>query len=376
MKKVLLYAVTLCLTVGVITGCSGAETATEYMTDEYITDRFYEAYDFWSDWVYGQNYVTDRMSSSQNMYYGAVDDESPIQSKSELKTAMESHFTKSLANEFMIFLNPENIDGKLYIAYGDVGDNGEVLDNVTVKKVNDNKYELILDMTQFFEERKYTKKVYYVLEDGKWVFENDDMDKYFFHWQKHENIEYLPVMKKYYLAMAEEWDVKKIEKYNLHDILTPFYENEPLKSIGYSFMDINGDNQNELMIGKVNSTKSSTKYNHDKIIWDMYTVKNGEPYRLFTSLERNRYYVLEDEGKYMVANERHGSATDYEYTYFDFDGEKLNTEKSIICVGDNLPDNPWFMDGEPVDEKEAMRIRDGYWEKYISIEFIPFDTLG
>lgn len=376
MKKVALYAVALSLSFAIITGCAAkdngieieTETATlanENMSEEYIIEKFYEAYDFWGDWIYGQRYVTDRMSNSQNMYYGAVNNESPIHTKEELKAAFETYFTKDLTAEFMSFLNPEDIDGKLYIAYGDVGDNGEVLDNVTVRKVNDNKYELTLDMTQFFEDRKYIEQVYYVFEDGKWVFDNDETDKYFEHWQKHENIEYLPVMKKYYLAMLEEWEWEKIDEHGLVDGMLGF--KEPLKSIGYCLMDVNGDGQNELLIGKLSAG--------DKIVRDMYSVKNGRAYRVLVSGDRNRHYIFENEGKYMVANERHGSATDYEYTYSDFDGEKLNAEKSIIYAGDSLPDNPWFMDGEPVDEKEAMRIRDGYWEKYISIEFISFETL-
>lgn len=194
MKKVVLYAISLCLLISVIVGCdreeSTSEIATEMFTeaeevmpDEYIIERFYEAQDFWGDWIYGQKYVTDRMNAKQNVYYGAVNEESPIQTKEELKEAFEACFTKELAEEFMGFLNPEEIDGKLYIAYGDVGDNGEVLDNVTVKKLDDSKYELTLDMTQYFTDEKFTRKVYCVLEDGKWVFENDEDNKFFFRWE-------------------------------------------------------------------------------------------------------------------------------------------------------------------------------------------------
>ncbi len=194
MKRFLLYVLVICLLPMV--GCNKAEDALEgeteaiivteadeEMSEEYIIERFYEAQDFWGDWIYGQRYVTDRMNAKQNMYYGAVNEESPIQTKKELKEAFEAYFTKDLAEEFMSFLNPEEIDGKLYIAYGDVGDNGEVLDNVTVKKLDDSKYELTLDMTQYFTDEKFTRKVYYVFEDGKWVFENDEDNKFFFRWE-------------------------------------------------------------------------------------------------------------------------------------------------------------------------------------------------
>lgn len=393
MKKLALFTIALSLLVGIITGCvakeNGIETETETVTvanynmsDEYIIAKFYEAYDFWGDWIYGQRYVTDRMSGSQNLGYGAVNEESPIQSKSELNKAMKEHFTESLAEEFLGFLNPEEIDGKLYIAYGDVGDNGEIIDNVIIKKVNDTKYELILDMTQFFEDRKYTERVYYVFEDGRWVFENDEADKYFNHWKKHENIEYLPVMKKYYLALSQEWEMEKVEENGISDIISHYYENSPLKNIGYCFMDVNGDNADELLIGEI---LLEDKGDWGKVVWDMCSVKNGEPYQVFTSLERNRYYVFENEGKYMIANERSGSAIDSTNSYYSFDGEKLNVIEAVIFDGWNSPDSPWFIADDndfdvsndmPVDEKTATEIIESYQAKYITPQFISFETLG
>lgn len=188
MKRFLLFA--LVMSLALTAGCNKVEDAFEIetetmtvakeMTDEYIIERFYAAEDFWLSWVYGQYYVTDRTGEE---YYETVNEESPIQTKKELKEAFEKHFSKELTGEFMSFLNPEDIDGKLYISYGDVGDNGEGLDKITVKKLDDNKYELTLDMTQYFTDEKFSRKVFYVFEDGKWVFENDKDNKFFFHWE-------------------------------------------------------------------------------------------------------------------------------------------------------------------------------------------------
>ncbi|MBQ8540320.1 MAG: hypothetical protein IJ435_02470 [Clostridia bacterium] len=378
MKKLALFAVALSLSVGIITGCvakeTGIETETETATlandnisDEYIIEKFYEAHDFWGDWIYGQRYVTDHMSSSQNLYYGAVNNESPIQLKEELKAAFETHFTKSLTEEFMSFLNPEDIDGKLYIAYGDVGDNGEMLDNVTVRKVNDVKYELVLDMTQFFEDRKYTKKVYYVFEDGKWVFENDETDKYFNYWQKHENIEYLPVLKKYYLAMIEEWSAEKIDEHGLVDIMLGF--EEPLKIIGYCLMDVNGDGVNELLIGKVNAG--------DKIVWDMYSVKNGQAYRVLVSGSRNRHYICKSDEGYIIANEIHANAMNYSYSYYRDLDENVLKERLWLDWGEWYHSADYLnVTSQVVDEEQVNEITENYRVKYITPEFIPFETLG
>ncbi len=378
MKRLILYVLVVCLMLGAMTGCRGTEDALEIETEEVteaeevmpeeeIIERFYEAYDFWSDWVYGQRYVTDRITSSQNMYYGAINAESPIQTKEELKAAFEAHFTKDLAEEFMSFLNPEEIDGKLYIAYGDVGDNGEILDNVVVERVNDAKYTLTLDIVQYFTDEKYTKRVHYVLENDKWVFENDARDEYFFHWQKHENIEYLPVMKKYYLAMAEEWNAEKIDKHSLVDIMLSF--EEPFRSIGYCLMDVNTDGVNELLIGKIDSD--------DKIVWDMYSIKDGKAYRVLVSGERNRHYICEGDEGYIIANEIHTNAMNYSYTYY------ADLDESIIKERLSLINDEWHYMADylnvtsyVVDEERVNEIVGSYRAKYITPGFIPFEKLG
>ena len=334
-----------------------------------IIEAFYEANDFWGMWVYGQHYVTDRESHSQNMYYGAVDSDSPIQTKEELKAAFETYFTKDLTEEFMSFLNPEDIDGKLYIAYGDVGDNGESVEGVSVSKISDEKYFLTLDMYSYFEETSFTRYVYYIYEDGKWVFENDDMDNYFFHWQKHENIEYLPVMKKYYLAMLEEWEWEKIEEYGLVDIMLGF--EEPLKSIGYCLMDVNGDGVNELLIGKLNAG--------DKIVRDMYSVKNGQAYRVLVSGDRNRHYICESDEGYIIANEIHANAMNYSYSYYaDLDENVLKERLWFDWTEGEWYHSADYLNGasQVVDEEQVNEIAENYRAKYITPQFISFETLG
>ncbi len=342
----------------------------EYTAEEKaIIEAFYEANDFWGMWVYGQHYVTDRESYSQNMYYGAVDSDSPIQTKEELKTAFETYFTKDLTAEFMSFLNPEDIDGKLYIAYGDVGDNGESVEGVSVSKMSDEKYFLTLDMYSYFEETSFTRYVYYIYEDGKWVFENDEMDKYFFHWQKHENIEYLPVMKKYYLAIAELWESEKIDEHGLVDIM--FRWGEPFKFVGYCFMDVNGDGQNELLIGKLNAG--------DKIVWDMYSVKNGQAYRVLVSGDRNRHYICESDEGYIIANEIHTNAMNYSYSYYADMDRNIAKEKLWF----DWREDEWYYYADylnitslTISEERVKEITETYREKYITPQFISFETLG
>ncbi len=332
-----------------------------------IIEAFYEANDLWGMWIYGQNYVTDRESHSQNMYYGAVDSDSPIQTKEELKAAFETYFTKDLTEEFMSFLNPEDIDGKLYIAYGDVGDNGESVEGVSVSKINDEKYFLTLDMYSYFEETSFTRYVYYIYEDGKWVFENDEMDNYFFHWQKHPNIKYLPVLKKYYLAMLE-WPTEKINEYGLVDIM--FRWGEPFKFVGYCFMDINGDGQNELLIGKLNAG--------DKIVRDMYSVKNGQAYRVFVSGDRNRHYICESDEGYIIANEIHANAMNYSYSYYaDLDENVLKERLWFDWTEDEWCHSADYLNGASVvvDEEQVNEIAENYRAKYITPQFISFETL-
>ncbi|MBE6682209.1 MAG: hypothetical protein E7600_07990 [Ruminococcaceae bacterium] len=194
MKKVLLTAA-FCIVISFISGCVEIEKHTqndlkevsdinETMTDEYIIEKFDEAYDVWVSWIYGQFYRA--YDNPDDSAFGpsreSVTSESPIQSTAQLREELEKHFTKEMTDKYFLQLKPEDKDGKLYIYTGDVGGPYSGPENITVDKINDTCYRLNLDIWSYMDdgEDMPDQCVYYVFKDSKWVFENDDESEFFY----------------------------------------------------------------------------------------------------------------------------------------------------------------------------------------------------
>lgn len=386
MKRFLLFV--LVISLALLAGCNKVGdaleietetmTATDEMTDEYIIERFYAAEDFWSKWVYGQYYraYDDPSQFAFGSSRESVTSESPIQTSDELKAEMEKHFSKELVEMYWKQLIPEDKDGKLYIYTGDVGWDGTELESVTVKKTNDKKYTLTLKRNIYDGDdvcEVIYQDVYYISEDGNWVFENDKEDEYFYSWgepERYNRSEFAPyneILKKYYHTSRVVQNVDLIEKYGLVDIMLGF--EEPLKSVGYCLMDINGDEVNELLIGKVNAG--------DKIVWDMYSVKDGEAYRVLVSGERNRHYICKSDEGYIIANEIHTNAMNYSYSYYADLDESVVKER-LWLDWDKWCHSADYLDvtSQTVNEEKVNEITEKCRAKYITPDFIPFETLG
>ena len=349
----------------------------EPVTNEDVIVRFFEADNFWISWVYGQAYRA--YDNPSQIAFGSsresVTSDSPIQTAAQLRGEMEKHFTTEMADMFFAQLVPEDKDGKLYIYTGDVGGPYSGPKNITVEKINDERYRLNLDIWSYMENEEPDlpdQYVYYVLKNGRWVFENDEQDEYFYSREepeKYNSEEFEPyneILKKYYHASRGVLNADRIEKYGLVDIMSGF--EEPLKSVGYCLMDVNGDGQNELLIGKVNAG--------DKIVWDMYSVKNGQAYRVLVSGDRNRHYICESEEGYIIANEIHANATDYSYSYYaDLDKSVLKERLWVLNGEWNYMTDYLNVTSQVVDEERANEIAGNYRAKYITPRFISFETL-
>ncbi len=194
MKKALLTVV-FCLAISLFVGCAVNETdiqkplrevddTHESITEEYIIEKFDEAYDLWVSWVYGQLYraYDSTYDSAFGLMRESVTSESPIQFTAELREEMEKYFTREMTDMYFAQLKPEDKDGKLYVYTGDVGGPYSGPENITVEKINDNCYRLNLDICSYMDggEEMPDQCVYYVFKDGKWVFENDDENEFFY----------------------------------------------------------------------------------------------------------------------------------------------------------------------------------------------------
>ncbi len=139
-------------------------------------------------------------------------------------------------------------------------------------------------------------------------------------------------------------------------------------SVGYRIEDIDGNGTEELIFGEI--------WGDDTVIYDIYTVSEGELVHVLNGWDRNRYYLCENG---MIANEGSGGAAHSNYAYFTFDGASLHLAEAVIYDGDKDRENPWFYSeesqydaeyAEPISAERAAEIINQY--VYCDRTFIPF----
>lgn len=176
------------------------------------------------------------------------------------------------------------------------------------------------------------------------------------------------------IAAAKECIIRNDgEEADDYDFSSMIYMYGNQSRMGYLIEDIDDNGTDELIFGE-NSVDPDSSW--DGVIYDIYTISNGELVHVLDGWERNRYYFC-DNG--MIANEGSGSAAYFEYAYFTFEGAELHLVESVIFDERKDAANPWFYmtqiqsdaeNVESVSEEQAWAIIEKYvYERPV---FIPF----
>lgn len=166
-----------------------------------------------------------------------------------------------------------------------------------------------------------------------------------------------------------------VEEMNTLPITTCFYNS--FFTIGYARLDIDGNGIEELLFGE---------YGNDgfgQVIYDIYTISNGEMLHTVFGWERNYYFLC---GNGIIGNHGSNGAASNINAYFKFHGQVLWGEnydnegfvESVIYDGWRDEVHPWFYsttkprdeNAEPISEEQAYEIIRAY--KPQSINFTPF----
>ena len=144
--------------------------------------------------------------------------------------------------------------------------------------------------------------------------------------------------------------------------------------IGYTLYDLDADGQPELLIGEMD-----TELPVNSIIFDAYTLKDGNAVQIFESESRNRYYLVEDEaGAILIANEGSNGAASSGWLYYTVSGDRLTVQQAIMYDAAADEENPWFMaydddwdtsNDEPVDEDMAQSVINSYTDNYAKLDW-------
>lgn len=101
---------------------------------------------------------------------------------------------------------------------------------------------------------------------------------------------YADVFATYTTLLSEGWDGEELMAHDLPLPIMYCVGDAPFDNIGYLLLDVDGDGTQELLTGTLISDEF-----YAPIVFEMYTLTpEGSPVRVFTSQERARYYLCED----------------------------------------------------------------------------------
>lgn len=120
--------------------------------------------------------------------------------------------------------------------------------------------------------------------------------------------------------------------------LFPMYYSDPsnIDKIGYSFIDLNKDGVEELLIGMDTENETQSDDLYQNMIYDLYTYMNGEIVHIATSGERFTYQLCEDNTIYYWGSGGAASASYYHY--------QLNSAAPNLLILEGVysePDENW-----------------------------------
>ena len=113
---------------------------------------------------------------------------------------------------------------------------------------------------------------------------------------------------------------------------------EAADGLGYRTEDLDGDGAEELIVG------------NGKVIYDLYTMENGAPVRVFSGAERNSYSLCADR---TIVNQGTNGAASSIVGYYALEGASL--QPVLILVFDT---DTWYRSETSLDPEEGAPISD------------------
>ena len=102
--------------------------------------------------------------------------------------------------------------------------------------------------------------------------------------------DYAAVFGTYNQLLSEGWGGEELMAHDLPLLIMYCVGDAPFDNIGYLLLDVDGDGTQELLTGTLISDEF-----YAPIVFEMYTLTpEGSPVRVFSSQERARYYLCED----------------------------------------------------------------------------------
>ena len=191
------------------------------------------------------------------------------------------------------------------------------------------------------------------------------------------DVVYAQQIKRYHTAISQQWDMDAYWDQEMSSMVVHYYGGTPLDNIGFTLMDLDGDGIPELIIGAILGS------DRDPLVFEIWTVHNGDPVMLAQSGSHNRYYLQysEEENLWSVAYEAENGAANHAVYYLQLVEGEFRVIQGIIFDAFASENDPWFMAYDldwdvsndiPVDEETATSIVQAGRNIYSTLEFLPY----
>lgn len=178
---------------------------------------------------------------------------------------------------------------------------------------------------------------------------------------------YAPVIEKYYQAALAKMSMEDLVNSGLNYMAAYCYGDAPLEKLGVLLYDLDGDGVQELFVG----SRTGDEY-QDKIVLEMYAIRDGEAVNVFSSGERQRYYLRSDGS---IANENSNSAFESSYNIYVYSNGELGLSEALIFDMAADRNAPWFLvtaEGKTgIDEAAATAKINQMQETYVMLDYSP-----
>ena len=184
-------------------------------------------------------------------------------------------------------------------------------------------------------------------------------------------------MERYYTALSQQWDEGAYWDHEMSALAAYYYAGAPLENVGFAFMDLDGNGNRELLIGAILGS------DRDPLVFEIWTVRNGEPAMLAQSGSHNRYYLqyAQEDDLWSVAYEAENGAANHAVYYLQLADGEFQVMQGIVFDAIASEQDPWFMaydldwdvsNDTPIDADTATDVMTAGRILYTAQDYVPY----
>lgn len=182
---------------------------------------------------------------------------------------------------------------------------------------------------------------------------------------------------RYHTALVEKWNEEKCFENGISEVITAYYEGNPLENVGFGFVDLDNDGYWELIIGAIQDAEM------EPTVFEIWTLADGEPVMLAQAGARIQYTLqyVEEDNMWYVAKEGANSAFNHATYYLMLNEGEFEVVQGIVYDAAADEENPWSMtydldwdvsNDQPIDEETAYAILESNRQHYTALELFPY----